>query len=208
MTSLAIAIIFAGMLYILTPGPLFLSLITLIQEGTRSAVLRFLGGALFGISILLTVVIAPLIEASASPLLFLNALGFFGGLYMLSLSYKLFVKTKKQEPAKVFSRPITEGIALILLNPRGYTLMFSTLSAAVMSHGATLAWAHFAFVFVFAIIGVVLAFTILITLFSSPVFTLVYTRFSNSISYALSMLYLIFGGTLIYTSLIDIDPDT
>jgi threonine efflux protein len=197
----ALPVILAGFLYIATPGPVFLAIMTLVAERGRTAVLRFLAGSLIGTSFWLVFTTASIIEAHRLPPALLDVLALACSAYLGWIAYKMFRNARAPGSVRIFHRPTLEGTALGFLNPKSYPVMMSVFSALILGRGAPITWADFPAFFSLAFCGFILGHLVLVSAFGIGAFKRVYARFAEQICYAFSALYLGFGLHLLWQAL-------
>ena len=197
MTQFELSVILSGLLYILTPGPIFLSLLTLVAERGRFMAVRFLTGSLIGTSFWLVFTTASIIEASRLPSMVLTTLSSACGIYLCWLAYKMLQNARKPGSVIIFKRPTLDGLTLGFLNPKSYPVMLSVFSALILGQQQSLSWETFPSFYALAISGMILAYGLLITVFGFKIFKRFYIAFSVPITYLFSVLYLGFGLNLI-----------
>lgn len=197
MTQFELSVILSGLLYILTPGPVFLSILTLVAERGRFMAVRFLTGSWLGTSFWLVFTTASIIEASRLPPVILTTLSSACGIYLCWLAYKMLQNARKPGSVIIFKRPTLDGLTLGFLNPKSYPVMLSVFSALLLGQHETMTWENFPKFYLLAVSGMIMAYGFLITLFGFKVFKRFYLRFSVPITYLFSILYLGFGLNLL-----------
>ena len=191
------SIIFAGFLYITTPGPVFLATITTISEKGIPAAIKLMSGAIVGCAFWLFFTSASFIEADKLPPIIFESLTLACGLYLFFLAYKMARHAHNPAKEHVFHRPIIDGMTLSFLNPKAYPVMLSVFSAIILNAQTPLTWHDFPWFFLAALCGFICGYVFMLAFFSLPIFTKLYLKHKEIISYAFALIYCGFGGLLI-----------
>jgi threonine efflux protein len=148
----------AAYLYVVTPGPAFLSLFTLAASRGRESGAWFICGHLVGDVTWGALAVAAIVGANRiGPALF-EALGFVCGAYLLYLGARA-VMTKKDAPPRTIGarRPLATGMAFGLTNPKSYPVALAMFSALVAPYVGTLTIGDAPEMFAAAFLGFLLA---------------------------------------------------
>ena len=196
--SYQLALIFAGLMYIVTPGPVFLRIVSLVSSQGRQAGFRFISGAIFGVMMWFTLTCASLISADKLPKLLFAALTVACATYLFFLATKLFRSTSPQK-AKPIEKPFREGLFLSILNPKAYPVMTSVFSVVFISYPSLMNWSSFGIAFFFALIGFLSGYIFMVLISSYRPITTFYTRHIRWTTNIFGCIFCLFGLSLLFS---------
>jgi threonine/homoserine/homoserine lactone efflux protein len=136
--TLAIATMAAAMLYVLSPGPAVLALVSIGAAKGREPAAWFVIGHLGGDTLWCGLAIVSLVGAGAIDHRLFLALALACGLYLTYLGARsLMAKSISAAADMIGSRPLARGILFGLTNPKSYPValaMFTALLAGSAEH--------------------------------------------------------------------------
>lgn len=190
-------IVLAGFVYIVTPGPVFLSIISLVSEQGRIQGLKLISGAIIGCMIWLSFTVASMIESDRLPEVLFSIIATLSSSYLFWLGFRMFKNANKRAKNRVFEKPFLDGFALGFLNPKSYPVMLSVFSALLLQRYQPIEWSAFPSFFVFAVIGFLLGYLFMVTTAGVKTFSSFYIKNIHIFSYAFGVLYIGFGAHLL-----------
>ncbi|MEM8833147.1 MAG: LysE family transporter [Pseudomonadota bacterium] len=199
---LAFNLFLAGVIIILTPGPVFVASISLISERGRLEGLKLISGALIGDAFWLFLTFLFFIEASRLPDYFFPVLAICCAFYIFYLAYKLYAHAKDKIKNKVFKKPFYDGLAVGLLNPKTYPVNIAIFSALIYDYIETMTWGDFPFVFAVAMFGFFSGYLIINLIAGFSKIKDFYKQHLSGFSYLFSAIFVYFGIMLIYEAFV------
>jgi len=196
-----IALVLAGVLYIITPGPVFLAIISLVSEQNRKAGLKFIFGAIFGCAIWITITITTIIEAENLPKELFITITVLCSSYLFYLGYKMITKSLKNNPDLIFKKPIKDGFVLALFNPKSYPVMASIFGSISFQYTENIQWESFFDIFTFSVFGFALGYLFMIFMASVKIIKKIYSNNIRVVSSLFGVVFIYFGVTLLLTLL-------
>jgi threonine/homoserine/homoserine lactone efflux protein len=132
----SIAPVFAGIIYVLTPGPATLAVLGLTAEKGRATAARFYVGHMVGDVTWSVLALAAILGVSKlGPSLF-AMLGLACGLYLVYLGARAMLSRGSAGAAAIgSSRPLKVGLAFGLTNPKAYPFSLAMFTALAVGHG-------------------------------------------------------------------------
>lgn len=192
-----------GFVYVIVPGPIFLSLVGLIACRGKRKGCRLIAGCLLGdlgwtAIALISLVSSRLIE----PRLFLG-LSALCGAYLVWLAIKALRSSRNLEENETMNarRPLRRGIALGLFNPKSYPVMLSLQSSLVgasllnLSPDALLIRAIE--IYLWIAIGIIAAYGVFVFICAAPLVKRAFLKHSAIITRVIGLLFLFFGTSLL-----------
>jgi threonine/homoserine/homoserine lactone efflux protein len=192
-----IALVFAGFVYIVTPGPVFLSILSFVPEKGRIEGVKFTFGAIFGGSMWLAFTCVSLVESDRLPRALFVVLGLVCAFYLFFLAAKMFLKSAKNKNSVVFKRPIYDGLVMSVLNPKAYPVMTSVVGGIMLQYEGLLQWSNFGEIFVLVFVGFVLGYVFMVMVSSFKVIKIVYAKHIRVVSMLFGGIFAYFGAILI-----------
>ena len=123
----------AGVAYVVTPGPGFLAMLSSVSVQPLVAGVRFAGGLLVGSAAWLVVTLMTFAGAGSLPAGALDVLGIACALYLAYLGTGLIVVSARGRAAPTLTRPLREGLALSLTNPKAYPVLTAVFGGFVLA---------------------------------------------------------------------------
>ncbi len=193
--SLLLASATAGAIYTLTPGPGFLMLLGIGAAQGRRAGAGFILGHFAGDVLWSGLALLAIVGAHAiGPLLF-DVLGLACGCYLFWLGLRA-VRVRARSPGvavPVLRRPLLNGLAFGLTNPKGYPVAVATFTALLAGHAAELDWLSLPPLLLAACGGFLLADAVLIAFAGAGLVRRLYRRHEIWIVRASGLLFMGFG---------------
>ena len=197
MNELYLSLFVAAVIYIITPGPVFLAIITLVSDRGRFEGLKLISGAIFGCMVWLFLTCLFFIEANRLPYWFFDFLAISCALYLFFLAYRMFMRAKDIAKNKIFERPFRDGLIIGFLNPKSYPVMISVFSALVFSNIENMSWGDFPSIFLFAVMGFAAGYLFVVYTAGIKIIKNFYKEHIKSLSYAFSGIFAYFGLMLL-----------
>lgn len=186
-----------GFIYIITPGPGFLAVITIVSEQNRRAGFRFITGMMIGSMFWLVITFGSLIETEHLPRGLFNLLTFLCASYLLYLGTKLIASGLRKTSRQTFYTPFRDGLVLSVLNPKAYPVMLSVFGGLSMHNKDMLDWAIFNITFLFAVAGFALGYVFVVLLASTPLIRGAYMRNLGHVSLLFGLIFYGFAANLL-----------
>jgi threonine/homoserine/homoserine lactone efflux protein len=200
MADYQIALVFAGFIYIVTPGPVFLAIISLVSEQGARAGVRFYSGAISGCLIWLSLTFVSLAEAEKLPRELFSALSIICALYLFYLSARMFLKSINTRDRLTFKHPMRDGFMLALFNPKAYPVMTAVLGGVSVQYADLMVWDNFVGVFVCTAFGFLLGYTFMVLLASIPVIKALYVSNIRYFVIGFGSIFFYFGAVLLVSA--------
>lgn len=192
--SLFFATIFAGYLYVVTPGPAFLAVFALTAQQGRGQGGRFLLGHLVGDIVWGGLALAAIVGVNQlGPLLF-DALGIGCGLYLLYLGAKAVLARGDVSGAPVGSvRPVRAGLAFGLTNPKAYPVSLAVFTALTARYAGGITWDTAPGLMGAAIIGFLLGIGTILVFAGLPAVRRFFLRHGRAVTRVVGVTFILFG---------------
>ena len=187
----------AGFIMIMTPGPVFVANIALISQKGRIEGAKLMAGATIGDMLWLLLTCLFIIEANRLPDLLFNVFAIICGVYILYLAFRIFEGAKNKQKARVFNRPFVDGLMLGVFNPKSYPVFVAVFSALVFDYISQMKWADFPSIFIFSLLGFIVAYGLILTLAGFKSIKDFYNKNFKYFSYLFSAIFVYFGLSLI-----------
>lgn len=189
----AFKVILGGFFYIVTPGPVFLSIVTIVSEKNRLQALKLVSGAILGCMVWLSFTAFSFIEAHRLPDYVFLAMTFACALYLFWLGLRMFQKARTQTQEQVFKKPFWDGLIISLFNPKSYPVMLSVFTVLIIEKVQNMTWQDFPEFFAFAITGFAAGYMFMVVCSGFNIFTSFYRKNLATVSYIFSFIYFGFG---------------
>ncbi len=198
--SAFIASLLAGFFYIFSPGPVFVSILSLVCDEGRRAGVRFAMGAFIGDALWIALTYLFLIGASSVSPMLLVLINAFCGIYLLFLAWKMTKSALlgKTAQAGTVSRSYLQGIMLGVMNPKSYPVAISLFTALLKDDKNALALGALPMLMFSAILGIVLAYWIEIVLAGLDHFRDFYKTHTKIFQLAFAAIFALFGVNLLW----------
>jgi threonine efflux protein len=193
--QILIATLVAAYLYVVTPGPAFLALFTLVASRGRVAGAYFVCGHLIGDVLWGALAVAAIVGANAlGPTLF-EALGFVCGLYLIYLGARALM-TRKDAPPRTMGaeRPLATGMAFGLTNPKSYPVALAMFSAIVAPYIGALKAIDAPQMLMAAFLGFLLADATLIFTAGLPAVRRFFLTHGGVVTRVVGVIFILFGA--------------
>jgi len=199
---LALSLFIAGVIIIITPGPVFVASISLISERGRLEGLKLILGALMGDAFWLFLTFLFFIESNRLPEYVFPILAIICGMYIFYLAYKLYAHAKDTIKNKIFNRPFVDGLAVGFLNPKTYPVNIAIFSALIYDYIETMTWANFPFVFMVSMLGFMIGYLIINLIAGFDPIKRFYKKHLRYFSYLFAAIFVYFGLMIIYEAIL------
>ena len=195
--SYQLALLFAGFVYIVTPGPVFLAIISLVSDKGKTTGFKFVTGAIFGCMVWLAFTCASLIEADKLPDELFILLALACASYLFFLGSKMLIRSVKNERKVIFEKPFRDGLLLALLNPKSYPVMTSVFGGIAIYYVDLMNWSKFLEIFLFSVLGFALGYGFMVLMASFQTIKKIYTKNLCIVSMCFGLIFVYFGVILI-----------
>lgn len=185
----------AAAIYVLTPGPAVLALLSIGAAKGRPAGAAFLFGHLAGDILWASLALLAIIGARTIDPRFFDVLGLVCGLYLFYLGLRA-VLARRTEDGSVDSgpvRPLRRGLVLGITNPKGYPVAVAMFTALLADHSGSLSWQGAPVLLLAALVGFLLADLFLIWLTGLRLLRRLYRRYEIWIVRATGLLFIAFS---------------
>lgn len=150
----------AGFLYIAAPGAGFISILSIVSMSGRKDGAQFASGMLLGDLMWLVLTYLFLVGANYVPDVFLSALNFLCGGYLLYIAFRMISGLKSLETVPLFANPFRSGVTLGVLNPKSYPVSISLFTALLVDYRELLIWEKLPALMLSAVLGMICAYGI------------------------------------------------
>ncbi len=183
------------MAYTLTPGPGFLALLGIGARQGRQAGAFFLLGHFAGDILWAALALVAVVGAREIGTLVFDLLGLACAAYLAQIGWRALTARRGAdgEIAPPVSRPLLNGLAFGLTNPKAYPVAVASFTALLSGAGAALSWAAIPPLLAAACAGFVLADGILIALAGAATVRRLYRRHDIWITRGSGLLFLGFA---------------
>lgn len=161
--SITLALFLASFIYVISPGPAFLTILALTAKEGRKAGALFVTGHLVGDLLWGTLALGSLIGVGLFGKGLFEVLGLICGLYLAYLGYKAAF-----HPAKWGGNPPSTGKILVagalfgVTNPKAYPVALAMFTSFVGSNALTLTPSQLPYIFAVCFCGFIVADTLFI----------------------------------------------
>lgn len=184
---------FAGMLYVLIPGPATLAALSLSAQSGRLACVQFLGCHLVGdVAWSAAAILAVIGVSQLGPTLF-DALGLVCGLYLIFLGLRA-LRGSKTGQVPVITSPARAGLLLGLTNPKAYPFAFALFTTVFSQFHDAISLSSAAPLVLAALGGFLLASAFVVFWTGLPVTRRVFARYHRGITRAVGVVFVVFGA--------------
>lgn len=197
MPTLYLATACAGMVYILTPGPGMLALMTTVAGDGRQEGIRFLIGDLVGDALWAILGLASILGLSSVGPKVSALLGVFCGTYLIILGARALLKpSQDRSVGRQGPRSFRAGLILGLTNPKSYPVFVALFGAALSHFGRQLDWTLLPGLMLSAGIGFLIADAALLLIAGLPAVRVRFLRYRRAITRGIGVVFLVFGAKL------------
>lgn len=184
----------AGIVYVVTPGPATLAVLSITATRGRRQGLAFFLGHGVGDATWSALALTALMGASRlGPELF-RLLGLACGLYLIFLGGRAILAGAKPTAAAVGGeRPIRTGIAFGLTNPKAYPFALAMYGALSVGVGPSLGLAQAVALFLATSAGMAIGAVLTIAWSGLPAIGRLFLRFRGGVTRAVGILFVLFG---------------
>mgnify|MGYP001766481069 CR=1 FL=1 len=192
--TLFLAAVFAGIVYVVTPGPATLAVLGITATRGRARGLAFFVGHGVGDLIWSAAALAALLGASRlGPELF-RGLGIACGFYVVWFGAKVIVRRRAAvAPGIAAEAPIRDGMIFGLTNPKAYPFSLAMYGALSVGMGTGLGFGDAVALFVATTLGMAIGDLFTVGWAGLPPVGRLFLRFRTPISRAIGCLFVAFG---------------
>jgi threonine/homoserine/homoserine lactone efflux protein len=191
--------VFAGIVYVVTPGPATLAVLGITATRGRRRGLAFFLGHGVGDLTWSALALAALLGASRlGPELF-RALGIACGAYLVWLGGKAVFARRDDSPSSVgAAAPIRDGMIFGLTNPKAYPFSLAMYGALSVGIGPGFGLADAAALFLATTLGMAIGDLVTVGWAGLPPVGRLFLRFRTPISRAIGVLFVAFGAKTVW----------
>lgn len=185
----------AGVVYVVTPGPATLAVLSITATHGRRRGLAFFLGHGVGDAIWSALALAALMGASRlGPDLF-RLLGFACGLYLIVLGVRAIRSPGPAEGSTTVggARPIRTGVVFGLTNPKAYPFSLAMYGALSVGVGPSLGLSEAVGLFSATSFGMAIGALITVGWSGLPAISRLFLRFRRQVVRAVGLLFVLFG---------------
>lgn len=185
----------AAAIYVITPGPAVLALLSIGAARGRPAGAAFLFGHLAGDVLWVSLALLAIIGARTIDPRFFDLLGLVCGLYLFYLGLRA-VLARRSEDGSVDTgpvQPLRRGLILGITNPKGYPVAVAMFTALLADYSGSLSWQGAPVLLLAALVGFLLADLFLIWLTGLGLLRRFYRRHEAWIVRATGLLFIAFS---------------
>lgn len=191
--------LFAGFLYVISPGPAVLALVGIGAARGRGAAARFVGGHLAGDTLWCGLAVFALIGAHVLDARLFDTLAIFCGAYLGWLGFKGVIATSARAADDVIGeRPLQRGILFGLTNPKSYPVALAMFTALLANDAGALGFAAMPALMAAAFVGFLAADAVLVWIVGTPLMRRLYLSHAVWIIRATGALFLFFAATTLW----------
>lgn len=192
--TLFLTAVFAGIVYVVTPGPATLAVLGITATRGRARGLAFFLGHGVGDLSWSALALAALLGASRlGPELF-RALGIACGVYLVWLGARAMLVRRDDRASTVGAEaPIRDGMIFGLTNPKAYPFSLAMYGALSVGIGTSLDLAGASFLFLATTLGMAIGDLVTVGWAGLPPVGRLFLRFRAPISRAIGVLFVAFG---------------
>ena len=185
----------AGIVYVVTPGPATLAVLSIVAVHGRRRGLAFLAGHGVGDALWSALALAALLGASRlGPELF-RLLGLLCGLYLVLLGLRALFARPTAEPGSIGGeRPIRTGVLFGLTNPKAYPFALAMYGALSVGVGPTLDLTGAVGLFVATSLGMAIGAILTVAWSGLPMIGRLFTRFRTVVTRSVGAVFVLFGA--------------
>ncbi len=187
----------AGFVYIVSPGPVFLAILSIVSEKGRRSGVSFAAGAFFGDIVWLLLTFLFLIGASRVPELVLMILSGACAFYLFWLGYKMITAARSSGSGRIFPHPFKNGVTLGVLNPKSYPVLISVFSALVLYESNWLSFHNLPMLMSFSCIGFIAGYGVMIAVAGFRPVKSIYVKNLKAFSIVFGLVFIGFGIKLL-----------
>ncbi len=184
----------AGIVYVVTPGPATLAVLSITAAHGRRRSLAFFLGHGVGDALWSALALAALMGASRlGPELF-RLLGIACGLYLIVLGARAIRSSGAATGVSVGGvRPIRTGVAFGLTNPKAYPFSLAMYGALSVGIGPSLGLAEAIALFLATALGMAIGALVTVAWSGLPAVGRLFGRFRGTVVRAVGVLFVLFG---------------
>lgn len=193
----------AGIVYVVTPGPATLAVLSITAARGRARGLAFFLGHGVGDMTWSALALAALMGASRlGPDLF-RLLGLVCGLYLIFLGVRaIFAKADTGAATIGGETPIRTGIVFGLTNPKAYPFSLAMYGALSVGAGPSLGLGDAVALFVATTVGMAIGDVVTVAWSGLPAVGRLFLRFRTVVVRAVGVLFVVFGARTAFEALI------
>ncbi|MEI8145701.1 MAG: LysE family translocator [Alphaproteobacteria bacterium] len=163
--GLLIATFAAAMIYVLTPGPMFLALFAVSAQQGRSAGAWLAAGHLVGDVLWGALALAAIIGVNQLGAIVFETMGAICGAYLIYLGIRAILSREATGTSVVGQRhPVVAGLIFGLTNPKAYPVSLAMFTVLVGQYAGLLTWESAPAVMITALAGFIVADVILVAI--------------------------------------------
>ena len=193
----------AGLAYVVTPGPGFLAMLSNVSVQPLVAGVRFAGGLLVGSAAWLVVTLMTFAGAGSLPAGALDALGVACALYLAYLGTGLIVVSARARAAPTLTRPLREGLALSLTNPKAYPVLTAVFGGFVLADSGIHGVGHAAGIVFWGVLGFTAGYALMLGVSRAPVVRAFYKTHFRTVSAVFGAVFWLFAVELLLGTALD-----
>ena len=186
-----------GIVYVLTPGPGFLAMLSSVSVQPLGAGIRFAAGLLAGSAAWLVFTLATLRGAGALPAGSLELLAGVCAAYLAYLGTRLILASAYAEPARPVRAPLCDGLVLSATNPKAYPVLTAVFGARVLADTGVPAGVGDRAIFLAGVVGFAVGYAAMLGIARAPVVRAVYTRHRRAASAVVGGVFWLFALDLV-----------
>ncbi|MCE1237466.1 MAG: LysE family transporter [Hyphomicrobiales bacterium] len=186
--------VLAGVVYVVTPGPATLAVLSITAAHGRRRGLAFFLGHGVGDALWSALALAALLGASRlGPELF-RGLGLLCGLYLIWLGGRaIFSRASADGPRVGSQRPIRTGVVFGLTNPKAYPFALAMYGALSVGVGPALDLTSAVGLFLATSLGMAIGAGVTLAWSGLPAVGRLFLRFRGGVTRAVGVLFVVFG---------------
>ncbi|MBK1669578.1 hypothetical protein CKO28_16180 [Rhodovibrio sodomensis] len=187
----------AGLTYVVTPGPGFLAMLSCVSVKPLVAGVRFAGGLLVGSAAWLVVTLMAFAGAGSLPAGALDALGIACALYLAYLGTGLIVMSARGRAAPTLTRPLREGLALSLTNPKAYPVLTAVFGGFVLADSGIQGVGHAVGIVFWGVLGFTAGYALMLGASRALVVRTFYKAHFRPVSVVFGLVFWLFAAEIL-----------
>jgi threonine/homoserine/homoserine lactone efflux protein len=186
-----------GIVYVLTPGPGFLAMLSSVSVEPLGAGIRFAAGLLAGSAAWLVFTLATLRGAGALPAGSLELLAVVCAAYLAYLGTRLILASAHAKAPRPLKAPLCDGLLLSATNPKAYPVLTAVFGALVLADTGVPAGVGNQAIFLAGVLGFAVGYAAMLGIARAPAVRAFYTRHRRAASAVIGGVFWLFALDLV-----------
>ncbi len=193
----ATAMFIAGFIFIISPGPNVIRIITFVSEFGVLKALKYSSGSLVAATIWFVLTMASFIESEKLPKEIFIFLTLACSVYLFFIGMQMITRVSKNKKLVLLKNPFIDGFILSLFNPKNYPILLAVLGVVTAKFKGVMSWDNFEIVLIFIILGLAFGYITIILCANLKIIRKYYLKHLNAVSIVFGLVFIGFGANLI-----------